>query len=1460
MPKSRSKKRRTSSDGRENEGQTSPAKKSRTGHHGGKEKRRLLDDDSVFGQLMKKTGFVLMAGDASNEINVDQSVFQRDLTKAIKRHPDYPEVVEEFITALQNHLEDPVRLKYSLLPTITSNECDSSRGSNQDSMLKILLGIDLLQPRLANLLLERLPEFTEEDQVFDHSHGINIPHLIMNQFRWLDRIVKSKDLVDKMFEVIGITSLDIQREIITCIPEVVEDCEHGDVARQLKDLLQQDSQLTVPVLDALANLNLRTDLMAEVRLSVLQMLPSAELDDLPVVVKFILQTVTSTDALEVISDVRSNLDFQGSFQPMSSSTQRNRHRNRSSTDQDKGSEVLTLDAIRSAIRFQKCIAEAWIKAIENISSAAEHQVIDIFVLLILHSTGNRKKMVESLVRNKIRAGHFNEELLQATFSLHAQVVREYFTSIISLAEVLLRSPEPPISHFGCTLYKQAFMYFDLYCQQEIVGSLVTHIGSGYAGEVDSSLDILSDLVESKPAAMAPFAIFIKGVLDYLDNLSIPQIRKLFSMLSNLAFRNNHDGSLIQDDMHIVIRKQLSSNTAKYKRIGVIGAITIIHNMAHHTKTVSQADEQSESLNVSSMSNDNYKQVISLLELVRSSSGKMPETAALFFDELAAVVQKGDLDPQVEACISESILADFQDDFIIDVEGEKPENDGSVPLELMYGLEEQDNETGIAVNLIPLLQKLEKNKRNSTTLNKETKEDERSVSPICLSPHFRLLRICEQIEHNGDLEGIDALLGCPVFMFPEHFIDKMESLSIPERELVCSAVFYSLNWFREVINAFAGQTDTEMKGKVLTRLQNITETQNLLEKCLAVTPGYIPPLANFDSDNNETPSIPGGPSTSGTAAKKGRKPKGKKANAEKEKENANMTCNESALNTTTCNTQAEKDSPVKDNPVESEKPSVNLTQYRAYFRELDIDVFSILNCGLVTKAVLDTEMHTKETTVLQIQPPQLEFLLEDLTKKLDHVLIASASKRRTFLKTKGDKNTGFSHLDHHSPVEIAKRAVKLLPSMCDHLESASGFFQALIADNDGLVDGPGMHTEEAQLMARCFQLLLRALMSLFSWSGFVMSENKGLLKTALGVLTCRIKVTGASQTTYQELLKQSIQYLENFSSTVTNINSAVILTKLLVALSERSDTEEFNQKLAALSESFLKREWVATDGQKEKGSKYNENIQVLLKIYFSYSDDVLAAIENIATVGVPELINADKNGCSETFPTLARNSFPSFYRLMLSELVDIVKKFPVVKSSDSDQVKVQRLIRWNMAIKILHIMVNLIKVFDARTNLNSILKYGRMFLEVFVRLGMPMLDNIFRHHREDVQGLLKNLQQSTRALQHMCSHSKVLKDVSLTNHVPPLKKCLEIFVYRVKAMLALHKCHEAFWIGNLKNRDLKGEEILSQVGRTDGDDEEEDEELPDDDEDSDVAMDEESVASNETDMQQPDGENELSEIY
>ncbi|XP_021343216.1 Fanconi anemia group D2 protein-like [Mizuhopecten yessoensis] len=1408
--------------------------------------------DSVFCQLLSKCGLTLKKGGKFNTLNVDQAVFQRNLHLALKRHDNYPEVVDEFVDGFQEFIEDQSRFHYSLLPTNTTSDCDSARSGGQDCAIRLMLGVDLLQPKLMNTLLEKLAEFMEdEDSIFDHGEKVNIPRLLMSQFRWLDSIINGKEVTNKMLEMIGIVSLDIQREIITCLPEVVEDSEHGEVAKALREILVQNNQLTVPILDALSNLTLSPELLSEVRGSVLQTLASVKMEDLPVVIKFLLQSVNNQDAPEVVEEIRSNLDFNSSFAPTISSTpfstQAGKRGSKSEIESARGSELLTLDAIKSGIRFQKCVAEAWIKVIDGVKQPGDHKVIDIFILLILHST-NRKKPVESLFRNKIRAGGFTEVLVQAAFGAHSQVMRDYFPSILSLAEALLRSPEPAVVYFACAMYRGAFTAFDSFCQQEIVGNLVTHIGIGFEGEIDSSLDILAELVDTHLSKMAPFAIFVKGVLDYLDNLSVMQIRKLYSMLSMLAFRNPQEGGLIQDDLHILIRKQLSSNSPKYKRMGVIGAIMIIKSIAY--KSTNTVLTQLESV---PLSDDLYKQVVSLLQMVKTSSSRTPEVAALFMDELAAVIRRGQMDSKVETWISENVITDFQDDYVVDIEEIPDKSKYMIPFETKYSLDD-DAEGSIAINIIPLVEFSTKDKKKQQP-NKN--ENGRSPDPVCLSPHFRLLQICEE-KQQGDLTNIDALLGCPLLLPTPEIFEKITSLSRREKEIVCTAVFAGLNWFRETVNAFAPHDDLEMKGKVITRVQNITELQGLLEKCLAATPNFKPPPANFDWYECPTPVLQtasGESKGKKKGRKAGKKKKGDKENSPDEESDENSK-DSTVLDKTTADTQVDKGTE------QSDKSVVNLSSYRPFFRELDISVFTILHTGTVIDQALDTDFNTKATTELSIRPKQLEFLLEDLTSKLSHILIASTSTRRSFFKTKPGKNIGFSHLDQYCPKRIAVKAVKLLPALCNHLEGASGFFQTMIAENDGLVDGPGSNGPEAGLMGSCFQLLLQALLSLFSWNGFLMTENKALLKEALGILVARIKTFTASQTGLQELVKTSHQYVANFANTVPNLTTAVTVLKVLITLGDKVNTDDLQVKIVAMSEEFLKREWLGTDGEKEKGAKHNENLQFVLRTYLGCSEDSLSSVETIATKGITELLETDNNGSSDLYPTLTKHSFPVFYRIMFYELIGCLKTISPVKQSDSREVKLDCLLRWNQAVRILHIMVNLIKAFDGRVLLGTALKCGRQFLDIFLRQGMPLLDNMFRSHRDDVQSLLKNLQLSTRALHHMCGHSKIMKNLALTNQVPFLKKSLEAFVYRVKVMLTVNKCLEAFWLGNLKNRDLKGEEIMSQasvVEERNEDESDEEETVPEDEEESDVEMDNQSEAGSDRTKENSDNES-CSEIF
>ncbi|NXA05170.1 FACD2 protein, partial [Sapayoa aenigma] len=1351
-----------------------------------------VESEGVFEELLRMSGIVLKAGEGQNEIAVDQMAFQKKLCLALEKHPTYPTVVKQFIGGLESHIKDRNQFKNCLLPCapVRTEGSRSLVHSYCESLIKLLLGIKILQPAVITLLLEKIPEF-----FFDvvGTFGTNFPRLIVNQFKWLDRLLDSQDLIKKLMQMISVSPVPIQHDIITSLPEILEDSQQSEVARELSCLLKQGRRLTVPILDALSRLDLDAGLLAEVRQSAMTIVPSVKLEDLPVVVKFILQNVKAADAVEVISDLRKNLDLSSCVLPLQILSSQKKIKSQvqasSSMSQVTTSQncvKLLFDVIKLAVRFQKDVSEAWIKAIENSTSVSDHKVLDLIVLLLIHSTNTKnRKQTEKVLRSKIRLGCLPEQLMQDAFQNHSTVIKDFFPSILALAQMFLHSAHPAIVSFGSCMYKQAFAAFDSYCQQEVVTALVTHVCSGNEAELDVSLDVLRDLVVLHTALLMRYASFVKTILDSTQKLNPCQIRKLFYILSTLAFSQRQEGSYIQDDMHMVIRKWLSSTVPNHKQMGIIGAVTMIGSVA-----LKRSEGDGGSLERPELDSERDGQLSTLLDLVGFCCEQRPEVLALYYDELASLIekQKGNLDLQLLDEFGKSLVEDFPSDFVVDL---NPTVDGSFPFPVksLYNLDEDQSQGAIAINLLPVVSQSELGRVTSGV----SSHSKRAVSPICLSPCFRLLRLYTAEQNNGSLEDIDALLGCPLYLTDLEVEGKLDSLSKQEREFLCSLLFYALNWFREVVNAFCQQQDPEMKGKVLTRLQNITELQNVLGKCLAATPGYVPPPATFDSEAPEAV-----PSTTAAGPARKRNGRRKKADGSKAGSADRSQADDSSEGNQPDTEFSELEKSAADR--EAGNPLAQLQSYRPYFRELDLEVFTVLHCGLLTKSVLDTEMHTEAREVVQLGPAELCFLLDDLCWKLEHVLTSGSTRRVPFPKA-SYKDIGFSHLCQRSPKEVAMCVVDLLKPLCKHMENMHNYFQA-IAQNQGAEDEPGVNIQEHQLMSSCYQQLLLTFRSLFAWNGFSQHENTDLLRSALQVLADRLKPGETEFLLLEELISESFQYLLNFQRSVPSFQCAHILTQLLIAIAEKPLTDWKKEKMALLAKQFLCQSWVKPSGDREKGSQFNSALHTLLCVYLEHTDNILKALEEISSVGVPELINSAKDGCSSTYPTLSRQTFPVFFRVMMAQLESSVKSIPAGKPSDSSEVQLEKLLRWNIAVRNFHILINLVKVFDSRPVLSICLKYGRLFVEAFLKLAMPLLDHSFKKHRDDVQSLLKTLQLSTRQLHHMCGHSKIHQDIGLTNHVPLLKKSLEQFVYRVKAMLAFNHCQEAFWVGILKNRDLQ----------------------------------------------------------
>lgn len=58
--------------------------------------------------------------------------------------------------------------------------------------------------------------------------------------------------------------------------------------------------------------------------------------------------------------------------------------------------------------------------------------------------------------------------------------------------------------------------------------------------------------------------------------------------------------------------------------------------------------------------------------------------------------------------------------------------------------------------------------------------------------------------------------------------------------------------------------------------------------------------------------------------------------------------------------------------------------------------------------------------------------------------------------------------------------------------------------------------------------------------------------------------------------------------------------------------------------------------------------------------------------------------------------------------------------------------------------------------------------------------------------------------------KVIKDDALSNCLPNIRGILEALILKVKNLIVINGCTDALFMGIMKNIDIKGDEILSQV--------------------------------------------------
>ena len=150
--------------------------------------------------------------------------------------------------------------------------------------------------------------------------------------------------------------------------------------------------------------------MSDLRSSVLKKMPGCAMPDLPNIVEFVLSSVTRENANSVVQDLRDSLDM--SDRVLRPSQQPGPKVNRvRSEDKAKTVKRIVLDKVAIMASRDRWAADAWLSAVQSAVEPDSQKPLDLMVLLLLHKLGPVKRAVESVVRNKIRAGLFSLEMV-----------------------------------------------------------------------------------------------------------------------------------------------------------------------------------------------------------------------------------------------------------------------------------------------------------------------------------------------------------------------------------------------------------------------------------------------------------------------------------------------------------------------------------------------------------------------------------------------------------------------------------------------------------------------------------------------------------------------------------------------------------------------------------------------------------------------------------------------------------------------------------------------------------------------------------------------------------------------------------------------------------------------------------------------------------------------------------------
>jgi hypothetical protein len=1415
--------------------------------------------------LFSQLGLILNDGqETANVLKVDQRIFQTNLRNYLNKNSNEFENLKSFL--ITDYFEKNVNFIIALLPTNNDPNMVVSHSSNQDNLIKLLIEIEKLQSDLFDFLIEKATNLSLMSDLED-GNSFELIMNVINQFRYQPKINEPEILCEKLLAMVtSITSITLKIDIISCFPDILSDSSHDDIAIKLSEFLVEN-ELSHCILETLSNLKLNEKTNVQIVEKLFEIYGVMSENDLHSVVKFILKSSNVLNSAELLD----NLLLKVTFDDIEKEENR----------------FMIYEVLKEYFQISDHLTDLFISITnKNLTESNDQgndedqpanpkirkfQSIDFIIFNIIYSFPQQFKQIDKLLKQLIKedstVAQQIEKSIINTLKSGNIMLKELFNSIILIAKSLIQSPFSSVSSIGKCIYKYGFEFYDKKFKNKIITILVDQITCSSDNSRDNSLDILEDLCIKNIDNVVSYSMEIKTLLDFIEYFNLNQIRKLYFIVCSIAYSSSDSDSSIksnnniQDNLHILINKQLASNILKYKQIGVIGALMMIKCMS------------------SPRTKSNTNEIKHIWQMIIDSSKSSPESLGLFEDDLTSLLKKESIPADVETLIKENLKEITSGLFKLDVNYDsklKFFNDKLAQFKIghEFGLDERTNG---CLNLITQLMNDFLKKNSSLILNRAKTSD--NLPAITIASTFRLISALER--KNTQVE-LNEYLGLPILTIKKEDLYKYGNLlndennsssyymkfrnilTDDEKKILCDTVFYLINWFIELVNSFSfliniNEDLDDMYRKLLDRLNCIYELQEVLKNLLPYMKYYRPPMAIFglvDMSVEELPYVHSliklkdntkstkKPKMGGKRKKQDKKVTKKSKKPKKKNDDENMDEDENKENEIEDEYLDEKelvsDSDDDTTVVESDESNfssqIDLSKISIYFREFDLCVINFLNFKLDlngSKVIPDSAKRNmssiNEDSNIQIAPHLLCFVLNDFNKKLPLVLKSDNIKVSVFgggggvsssigQSAKPSKMQTFLQLNTIDPKHLVKLIMNnCFSSLCDHLDDIYKHVKQIQSKNDNLQDPPELFTNTNNLnLLSCFNQLLKTIYNLFLWLSNASNtvENKEICLEMIKQIGSKLVVsTNASTQVEKSPETFCLRYLYDLREVIVDLETGDILIKIMNLLinkifpkysnSKMNDPKKICKIIYTACKKFLYDDYNPKLALNSTRQTNNEAVINMLNTLLS-SNEFDKSLK--VAVSLCEIINGEeymenRQNCSDI--NTLKNHFLQYFKVLIEYSVNnlkFVSKYDLKRlSADVDLLK-EIVEKIKLLTKMNCDLINLKKnVSYKEINMLTLLKNSKLFINNFLKYTMPWLDQAFEYMKEDVVNLLQELQTTIQYLQKVCQTSQ---NTAIAKQTPVYMRLVETFSLRVRQLLYVNRCDDAFIVNLFQNKVLK----------------------------------------------------------